>query len=672
MARTAELRKRLADFFARDTRIRFPGEEGDDNNRLEGSPGAESVSVRSIRATPTLSVPEKAADAGDLRGAIAFYHSACARPGGERYWIRLGELHQRIGGVSEALAAFEMGFTKDPTAREAYRKYLFLQHTSGSIAAAIPAIAKVAEERRDIPEPWNYLGVAYFMAAQAGKAAEVWQRLIERFPRFSPARANYASYLIHVGRTTEAVLHLRLAADLEPEMRSLALNNIAEIHIQRGEYDQALRILREAASDERGQYSSAIYTSMGHCHQALGQTDDAIRAYRESLQKEIDLGADLDRLDALTQLAKLYLGQGHIAEAEKTCTRALHLGAKNSSLLATYGQVLIRRGRYEEAVNALREAAAAHPNNPKTVAIFKNLALAHYKQGQFSHATGLFRLGTILRPEPFASYDPEVLGLFDQAVNLDDDAGVRTLEQFIAAKQAVVRQPGADAHVRESLADALYVFGRPDEAIEQYRILLETGPGNVTTLVKLGAAYLANDQPFLAYACFNQAIERDSGCAPAHIGAGMVMLERGAVDTAILQFKLATVADTSNAQAFNLLGNAYQTKGMLDQAIEEYRRAITVRPEYAQAYDNLGAALMAQEDGRLEEAVQAFEKAVELRPDYAKAWRHLGTARQKAGNAAGAVAAWRNAAQYNPYDVEVAELLKTAGQSGQDRRSEPR
>lgn len=672
MARASAWMRKVADFFARDTRIRSKGEDKRVGDNSEDQPHVGVVSLRGVQAVPTLAVPEKAVEAGDLHGAIAFYRTACGRPGGERFWVRLGELYQQAGQIEEALAAFETGFRKDPSAREAFRRYLFLRHANGSLNQALPILSEVAEEHMEIPEPWNYLGVAYFMGGQPEKAAEVWQRLIERFPRFSPARTNYASYLIEVGRTSEAMLHLRLAADLEPAVRDLALNNMAEIHIQRGEYNQALRLLQEAARHERGRQSSSIWTNMGHCYQAMGQLDEAIRAYREGLQKQVmDLGTDSDRLDALTQLAKLYLGQGRIVEAEKTCVQAFRLGGKGSSLFATYGQALLRRGRYEEAAKALRQAAAAHPNNPKTLAIYKSLALAYYKQGQFLHATSLYKLAKIVRPEPFAPYDPEVLALLDQE-NADDDTGDQSLEQFIAAKQAAARQPDADPQVRESLADALYLFGRLDEAIEQYRSLLDDDPGRVATLVKLGAAYLANDQPFLAYSCFNQAIERDTGYAPAHIGAGMVALERGSVDTAIVQFRLAALADPSNAQAFNLLGNAYQIKGLLDEAILEYRRAIAVREDYAQAYDNLGAALMAKGEEALEEAAEAFEKAVSLRPQYAKAWRHLGSAREKLGDTAGAIAAWRTAAQLNPYDIEVTELLKAAGQSGMDRRSEPR
>ena len=60
------------------------------------------------------------------------------------------------------------------------------------------------------------------------------------------------------------------------------------------------------------------------------------------------------------------------------------------------------------------------------------------------------------------------------------------------------------------------------------------------------------------------------------------------------------------------LGLVLDEKGQVETAIEQYDRALQIQPAYAEAHNNLGNALCRV--GRLQEAIVHYQKALELVP----------------------------------------------------------
>jgi tetratricopeptide (TPR) repeat protein len=73
--------------------------------------------------------------------------------------------------------------------------------------------------------------------------------------------------------------------------------------------------------------------------------------------------------------------------------------------------------------------------------------------------------------------------------------------------------------------------------------------------------------------------------------------------------------------AYNKLGNVLIQKGSVDEAIIQYQTALQIKPDYAGAHYNLGCALI--ERGRVGEAITQYQKALEINPYYPRALNNL-------------------------------------------------
>mgnify|MGYP001574499983 FL=1 len=120
----------------------------------------------------------------------------------------------------------------------------------------------------------------------------------------------------------------------------------------------------------------------------------------------------------------------------------------------------------------------------------------------------------------------------------------------------------------------------------------------------------------------------------------------------------------AKARAYYNMGAAYHDeKGFLDKAIENYKIALSVEPNHPGIHNDLGDAL--RDSGMLEEAIKEYETAVRLMPFYPKTHNNLGVAYLKMGNLQKAVFEFRLAIGQMPGHPEpyynMALALKDAG-----------
>jgi len=78
------------------------------------------------------------------------------------------------------------------------------------------------------------------------------------------------------------------------------------------------------------------------------------------------------------------------------------------------------------------------------------------------------------------------------------------------------------------------------------------------------------------------------------------------------------------ARPRNYLGLAYKEKGNLEAAVKEYKMALKLDPMYANAQSNLGICYF--DLGLVDEAIAEFKKAIRIKPNHANAHYNLGIA----------------------------------------------
>lgn len=222
-------------------------------------------------------------------------------------------------------------------------------------------------------------------------------------------------------------------------------------------------------------------------------------------------------------------------------------------------------------------------------------------------------------------------------------------------RDTVAKRPqNARAHC--SLADALFIADRVDEALPRYAEAIRLRPDYAEAHLNLGSALLARGRAAEALPELEAALRLEPTWAKIHHNLGNALLRLGRAPEALAHYAAAarlrpddvtTLCDWANAllrtgdttgaiaryeealrreptfaMAHNNLGNVLAQTGRLPEAIAHYEIALRIQPDYAEGHNNLAGALA--RSARFPEAIQHFETALRLRPDYPSAHENLG------------------------------------------------
>lgn len=166
-----------------------------------------------------------------------------------------------------------------------------------------------------------------------------------------------AKALYDQGKYEQAVSELRLDLDLHPaaagswHLLALCLSATGD---KKGAVQAFERALEWAPRD------SSLLNDKATTLQAMGRGDEALKLYRQALDREPDNPVFMNNLAwALVQENR------DLAEAEKLASRAARQAADQASIWDTLGQVQQARGRHPQAVISFYRALRLDPNYPR-------------------------------------------------------------------------------------------------------------------------------------------------------------------------------------------------------------------------------------------------------------------------------------------------------------------
>jgi len=145
-------------------------------------------------------------------------------------------------------------------------------------------------------------------------------------------------------------------------------------------------------------------------------------------------------------------------------------------------------------------------------------------------------------------------------------------------------------------------------------------------------------------------LAKNPNCWMGHNNLGMVLLQKGQVDEAMVHCQKALEINPNYAEAHNNLGGVLFQKGRVNEAIVQYQKALEINVDYADAHSNLGAALA--QKGQVDEAIAQYQKALEINPNFSKAHNNLGNAFFQKGQVDDAIAHYQKALEINPNYTE--------------------
>jgi Tfp pilus assembly protein PilF len=273
--------------------------------------------------------------------------------------------------------------------------------------------------------------------------------------------------------------------------------------------------------------------------------------------------------DERVALAWQHQCDGTYPEAEKLCREVLREDSENVGAWRLLGEACLFQCKYEDAVEAYRQARQRIQLAP---ADLNNLGVALAAQDSPAEAEDAYREALTLRPDYSRCLNNLGVAMFKQG----------KLEEAAACYRRALEANPDEPRAYDELAHVLIKAGRTDELLDFLREVLRSNPNR----------------------------------AEAHHATGLVQAALGEWDEAVRSDRRALELRPRYAEAACDLGSALLELDRVDEAVESFRHAIELNPGLAESHNNLGTALARQ--CKPEEALACFDEALRLQPDYSE------------------------------------------------------
>lgn len=235
---------------------------------------------------------------------------------------------------------------------------------------------------------------------------------------------------------------------------------------------------------------------------------------------------------------------------------------------------------------------------------------------------------------------------------------------------------------RYNLSRDLLHRGQFDEALEEYRQALRTGPNTVDGLVSVGNALFAKGRQDEAMEFYERALQVNPDNPEAHVNLAVILANRGQIEEAMEHDRKAIQVNPKHITAHVNLAVALASQGRFKEALEHYAKALEVNPDQPMTHINLAIALNAlgqtnqaqahfrkaaevvnahaaglATQGRLDEAVAQYREGIRLIPNNPEAHCGLGLVLLRLGNAGEAREEFSRALELRPGYQEAQRQL---------------
>jgi predicted AlkP superfamily phosphohydrolase/phosphomutase/Flp pilus assembly protein TadD len=318
---------------------------------------------------------------------------------------------------------------------------------------------------------------------------------------------------------------------------------------------------------------------------------------------------------AHVNMAALRMQKGDNRGAEAELREALSLAPSYFPALMALGQVLVRQGRLEEALDATRRAVAR--SDDADPGAYVQLALLAARAGQSLQAVNFLEALRARRPR---------------------SPGIDTARGVLASASK-------DAAAAESF----------------YRAALRLDPAAPEPMGRLFMLFRDSGREAELESDVRRALQI-SDRSVLHLNwMGLILARKGESAEAERLFRSALDLAPDFGGTMANLGSLYGREGRLEEAVEILRRAVRIEPRHLESRINLGAALAKL--GRYDEAIENLRQARELGVRSPELLNALGLACAQAGRTDEAAAALRESLSVSPDQPRTRQLLAELGRS---------
>lgn len=529
-----------------------------------------------------------------------------------------------LGKLEDASAQLDAQMKKVPDDLKSAELLATIQSSKKDVPGAEATLRNVAKAAPESADAAVALGRFYQQVRRDDRQAEgEFRRALKLDSKHSLALANLALLQRRGGRLSEAEATFKqLSENPDREYRFL----YGQFLIGEGRKDAALaEFERLARRDPKDRTARTILVST---YVFLNRPEDAERVISNALQ---DNPKDLE---ALLQRGEILLRKGRLNEAQADLNQVLH--AKPDSAEAHF--ILSRLRRAQGASSSQRqELAEVLRLNPGLLAARIELAreqIADHKPAEALHTLDqvparhksdvafiqqrnwtLLALGN--KPELKRGITQGLAIARSRDLLLQDALLEASNGNYQAARsrvEEVLKQDPYDIGALEDLMLTYVAQQQVPAGLERLGKIVVQRPTSATLQMLLGRWLETSGKRNEARAAYEAAKRADPGVKAADFSIGKLDFGEGAYDAAVKRFTDLKASPEFGVQSLLWLGQIEEKRGNNIGALNFYREAVQRDQRNATALNNL-AYLLADFGGRPDEALQYAQQAKELLPN---------------------------------------------------------
>jgi len=198
----------------------------------------------------------------------------------------------------------------------------------------------------------------------------------------------------------------------------------------------------------------------------------------------------------------------------------------------------------------------------------------------------------------------------------------------------------------QRLAAIYFKNGQPEKTIEQYEILKNEYPDDISNLVTLGHLYIATNRFTQAIEIFNTAILIHPDNFHTQDNNVDQLFAEGQFQEALEHLEDLLQDQPNRADLLMKSADVLRMLGYTNEAVSQYEQALRICPDFLEATIKLGTQYLQLQQERL--AAQQFNKAVEINDKIVDAYIGLAISQKLAGTVSDALGTLSLAAAIQP------------------------
>ena len=500
------------------------------------------------------------------------------------------DLYEENGNLDSAAVEYRKALIYDPGSAEIKRSLSDVDFRMKKYDEAGVLRSGVAEKNAD---DYNFIGDCLRFTEDFKGAADYYQRSLDLdstqyIPRFYIARI-----MQYLGKNDLAEKQYIALIRFSPDKVS-SFMDLASFYIKIGQLDKAVKAFSQASQADSSDARPIV--GMGSIYIAQGDTAKADSLYMNLAKRNWDDAEDLssliplffgnndlsdaeiiagrileltpDDFDAQKRYAMILFGNKKTAQAESLFTNLDQKGQADGAVYYYLGRIKEEKREYPIAEQYLRKSLALIDTMTET---WIDLALVVDNEGKYDDAIGLMAdaMQTVPQDSNAILFYTAVIHAKNSHFDLARDGYLRLLQD----------DPN-NMQVKFNLAAAFERLGQFDDAVKQFKSILNKEPDNPMALNYLGYMYAEKGINLRdAREMLEKALSIDSNNSAYLDSYAWVLYKMGKYDEAQVQMQKALKAGEPDPTLYDHQGDIYMALNQKDMAREYWNKALELSPD---------------------------------------------------------------------------------------------